>query len=561
MVEVLVLGGGVGGLSAAHELTERGFDVTVVEKRERFGGKARSFPGPETDEGVPLPAEHGFRFFPGFYQHVTDTMARIPYGEGTVKDNLVQTQEMMQATDTRIWWTPTAPDTMGDHREMWTELLGGSEVPVDETMYFFNRLTHLMFTSDQRWEEEYDDVNWWEFIDADRMSERYQTVLGHGVSQSLVAMQPERASTRTIGRIYLQLTLGVITDTMEADYVLNGPTSEVWIDPWVAYLDGQGADLRSSAEVTAIDSDGEAVTGVQVRENGEKRTVEADYYVMALPMEVLETLLTPELEQAAPSLSGIRNLESAWMNGIQFYLKEDVPMVDGHGLLYDSNWALTTVSHQQFWSEHDLAERTENTVNGVLSVCISDWNTPGIVHDKPAKECTPEQIREEVLAQLKQHLNHDDQLLTEDNIYDWYLDPAIQYNPEHGKAQNDEPLFINTSGSFKNRPKAATDAENLVVATDYTRTNTELASMECANEAARRATNAILKRSGSNAQPCTVEDLTLPTPIDTVRQADGILHRLNLPHPGDIVPTLWYIYSTIKTRIRSAVHVPLQKFS
>ena len=39
---VAVLGGGVGGLSAAHELAERGFEVTVYEARDVAGGKARS---------------------------------------------------------------------------------------------------------------------------------------------------------------------------------------------------------------------------------------------------------------------------------------------------------------------------------------------------------------------------------------------------------------------------------------------------------------------------------------------------------------------------------------
>ena len=74
---VAVLGGGVGGLSAAHELAERGFDVTVYEKRARPGGKARSYPTPEG-----FPAEHGFRFFPAFYRHLPDTMARIPLDGG-----------------------------------------------------------------------------------------------------------------------------------------------------------------------------------------------------------------------------------------------------------------------------------------------------------------------------------------------------------------------------------------------------------------------------------------------------------------------------------------------
>src|SRR6266496_533159 len=77
---VAVVGGGVGGLSAAHELAERGFAVTVYEAHARFGGKARSYGVPGSGAGgrADLPAEHGFRFFPGFYRHLPDTMRHIP---------------------------------------------------------------------------------------------------------------------------------------------------------------------------------------------------------------------------------------------------------------------------------------------------------------------------------------------------------------------------------------------------------------------------------------------------------------------------------------------------
>ena len=78
---VAILGGGVGGLSAAHELAERGFRVHVYERKPVLGGKARSIPVPGS--GVvgraDLPGEHGFRFFPGFYRHLPDTMRRIPF--------------------------------------------------------------------------------------------------------------------------------------------------------------------------------------------------------------------------------------------------------------------------------------------------------------------------------------------------------------------------------------------------------------------------------------------------------------------------------------------------
>ena len=65
--------------------------MVVYENRTESGGKARSMPVPGSagPGRVPLPGEHGFRFFPGFYRHVPDTMRRIPYGAGTVFDNLV----------------------------------------------------------------------------------------------------------------------------------------------------------------------------------------------------------------------------------------------------------------------------------------------------------------------------------------------------------------------------------------------------------------------------------------------------------------------------------------
>src|SRR5262244_952794 len=107
---VVILGGGVAGMSAAHELIERGFEVVVLESGDIAGGKARSIPVLEKGEdtsGVQLPegargpighwvpGEHGFRFFPGFYKHVIDTMRRIPSFDGAkVADHLVPTTRL-----------------------------------------------------------------------------------------------------------------------------------------------------------------------------------------------------------------------------------------------------------------------------------------------------------------------------------------------------------------------------------------------------------------------------------------------------------------------------------
>ncbi len=82
MKKIVILGGGVAGMSAAHELAERGFSVEVYERQVQYcGGKARSVNVPNTNLQKPdayLPGEHGFRFFPGFYTHVTDTIIKSP---------------------------------------------------------------------------------------------------------------------------------------------------------------------------------------------------------------------------------------------------------------------------------------------------------------------------------------------------------------------------------------------------------------------------------------------------------------------------------------------------
>ncbi len=70
---VAILGGGIGGLTAAQELAQRGFSVTVYEALSQLGGKARSFgaTGSGKDGREDLPAEHGFRVFAGEYAPTT----------------------------------------------------------------------------------------------------------------------------------------------------------------------------------------------------------------------------------------------------------------------------------------------------------------------------------------------------------------------------------------------------------------------------------------------------------------------------------------------------------
>jgi uncharacterized protein with NAD-binding domain and iron-sulfur cluster len=524
---VAVFGGGIGGLTAAQELAARGCRVTVYEANDRFGGKARSIP---IDEEPAPHGEHGFRFFPGFYRHVVDTMERIPDGSGgSVADHLTETEATLVAgTDRSARQSTKTPSTPREWLDAAQPQVAADEVPPDELAHFTGRLLTLATSCDARREAQLEDVSWWEFIDAEAMSPAYRKYLANSI-QSLVALRPRVGSARTIGTIYLQLLAGQLDPTMAAERILDGPTSVTWIDPWTDYLEAQGVDLRPGQPLTGLDSDGQRITGATVAGPDGEATVTADQYVLAVPVEVVPDLLTEELLAAAPSLGGVEHLDTAWMNGVQLFLAEDDPIVAGHTVFTDSPWAMTAISQGQFWADgpFDIAARSDGEIEGVLSVIISDWDSPGVVYNKPAKRCTPEELKAEVLAQLQSHLDDFDP----DRIVEWFLDPELRHEGE--TVENGAPLLINTVGSLRHRPDAATDCPNLTLAADYVRTNSDLASMESANEAGRRAANAVIERTGLDAAAARVWELEEPRVFEPLKQQDRLHYRLGLPHPGD----------------------------
>jgi 15-cis-phytoene desaturase len=532
---VAILGGGVAGLSAAHELAERGFQVHVYERKPVFGGKTRSIDVPNSGGNGrrPLPGEHGFRFFPGFYKHVTDTMRRTPYdANGNTFDNLsVATRILLaRAGQTEITWLARCPTTLEDFRAFLVELFTPLGVPLDELSFFVNRLLIVATSCPERRLGEYENISWWDFIAATRMSKTYQAYLGQGLTRSLVAMRAEESSTRTVGCTQLQLLYGLISPDRVFDRLLSGPTNDVWIYPWTHYLEKLGVTFYPGTRIVGIETDSARVTGTVVESASGRSSITADFYIAALPVEVMATLMTDDLKRAAPSLANLEKLTTRWMNGIQFYLASDEPLVNGHAIYLDSPWALTSISQRQFWTNVDLSQYGDGTVRGILSVDISEWDQPGVVWGKPARECTAEQIKEEVWTQLKQHLNNSGAMPINDaNLVAWFLDPDIEF-PNPSTATNAEPLLINTAGSLQYRPEAQVELENLFVASDYVRTYTDIACMEAANEAARRAVNCLLLTSGSNAPPAQLWPLQEAAFLKPIQEIDRIRFALGLDH-------------------------------
>ena len=625
--QVAIFGGGIGGLSAAHELLERGYSVKIYERQQVPGGKSRSFgyePAPDqapvgagqalaapalhkqravqandapidaADLRPGLPAEHGFRFFPGFYRHITDVMRRTPRldGKGCVADDLVNAREVAIAReDGEVIKVPT--DVI---HKPWLirRLISAIErsdtgLSYEDLTLFTSRIWQVMTSCEARRIAEYERIGWWQFIEGDGrvpLSPAFCRYFGN-LTRSLVAAQPHLASTRTNGDILVQLVIDLFNPASAPDRVLNGPTNEVWIHPWIQhlkskyenkfeyYLDVTVTRFECSVEENAIKSatikpsiEGEVPTRI-VKCDRHRAFVEpvhldsvviADHYISAIPVERMAPLVSKSMEKCDPNLHWLDYLKESvqWMNGIVFYLKEDVSIAEGHVIHIDPPTALTSILQAQFWKNISLINYGNGNVTATLSVDISNWEE--LLDEKIEIHAIPRLVWD----QIKSTVNvNGEQILKDDNLQYWSLDPAIQeIHAECGsvkdkhkakvqavnnilKLSNSEPLLVNTIDSWRLRPYPDSRIKNFFLASDYVRTSTDLATMEGANEAARRAVNAILdydKSRSKRARVWALRQIWFLAPFrwrDRRRFDQGRIWTDPVPWLPHIVPPLW----------------------
>jgi len=215
-----------------------------------------------------VPGEHGFRYFPGFYRHLFDTMRRtvVTASDGldgkrfwkSALDNLATTEATWLVVKDRDAknrdGAPTDPadsgfDLVSFPRRQPRSLQGLSaqiQSFLRDLGYSASDLSRLslklfqyMTTSSERRAAEHEDSSWWDFIDGERFTEICRDHMDKG-PEVLGAMTAKESDTRTQGNCVVQLLVDQILGREITDATLNGPTTEAWFDLWYEYLFRQG---------------------------------------------------------------------------------------------------------------------------------------------------------------------------------------------------------------------------------------------------------------------------------------------------------------------------------
>jgi uncharacterized protein with NAD-binding domain and iron-sulfur cluster len=538
---VAVFGGGIAGLTAAHELADRGFDVTIYERRA-WGGKARStqVPGTGTGGRKNLPGEHGWRLFFGFYQNLPDTMARLPFGSnplGTFDNCVAAPQILVSRAPGRDLLTPLgAPDYPRPYTpEQILDLILGvlleTRLPPQAVAHFANRLLVFLSSSDARRKGQWENVTWTDYIGGDRFGDDYRKIMVLPFSQTVQASKAERTAAEFSAHVYELFLSGWTGRGTNGPLwrVLNLPTDEALIDPWVAHLESLGVQMRNGHEVRRLLMRDGRIAGARVRSANGVSTVRADWYVSALPVERARALWNEAVLAADPALASMNQLNTGWMNGIQFFLSEERPLCDGHVIYADSPWLLSSVNKAQFWPVDFARTYGDGRSRDCLSAIVSDWDKPGILYGKPARDCTPEEVVREVWEQMKRHVNDTGQpKLTDDVLVSTAIDPGMEVR--NGRLVSGDPLVLPEAGSRAHRPLPGTRIDNLILAGDYLESGWEVANMECANLNGRRAANVVMDRSGSHASRAREIPPYRQPEWEALKRIDEQLYRQGKPN-------------------------------
>ena len=279
--KVVVVGGGLAGMAAACDLADRGHPVVLMEKRPFLGGRAFSFPEPDTGQEI----DNGQHVFLGCCTAYMDFLAKlgaldnthIPprldvpvlgYGgrKGVLRSVNLPAPFHLAPSLLRypyLSWSEKLRVLYGGLRIYMTRRRGGKGRPGGETFASWLKRHHQTDSAIDRF---------WNLIILPTLNDDISEV---SADMGLMVFQEGVLKSRASGSIgYAKVGL-----------------SELVSEATKSYLSARGGEVLLGAGAREIAVDGDMVCGVQTS-NG---VVKGDWYISALPSYDLTAMLPQSL--------------------------------------------------------------------------------------------------------------------------------------------------------------------------------------------------------------------------------------------------------------------------
>ncbi|MBF0408449.1 MAG: FAD-dependent oxidoreductase [Candidatus Riflebacteria bacterium] len=536
MKTIVIFGAGIAGLSAAHELVQLGYTVSVYEATNQPGGFFRS----SRVEKDNMPSEYSWHGMGPWYHNTFDLMRKIPFSE---KGNIYDLA-LSRPIDFGIF-----PDS---DEAQFNEGLQSIPKMFRMDTWEFIKWSYLMlktWTSNNRSQIQYAKINaaqaWKPYL-KDKAYKTWRSCFGPWIGSDWL-----KVSLHTAGDFFRKLVISGPRHQHKADQggppwtqgggdgwlLFKGPSSEYWFNPWVKFLKEKGVNFFWEKALTKLEFDGVNITSACC---GEEK-IQGDIYILAINPFFAANILseTPALEkqeelnlfkpliQDGPHAQVSFRL--AFSEEVKFPRKRTAVVVS------DSEFNLTLFAEEQIWDkEVDLGKNIKSLWTGTS--CIS--SVPGRIYHKPVNNCTKDEFIEEIKVQILSCNALNDVVKEANNgrglqefsiikIEVWH---EWEFSSEGIKSL--QPKWVTTTNTQAYLPAQKTPVSNLFLAGAHTKTQAQVWSIEGAVESGRRAAKAIDKQ-------VQVLDQYRPPWIKILSKIDDILYSIKAPQIIDSI--FWFL--------------------
>ena len=487
MNNVIVIGGGIAGLTVAHELINLGYDIILIERNDTCGGLART---KHSKKDKICPYELSWRAKGRWYQNAYDIMKKIPFDSTkTVFDTLTVLQGGEKTCNKKI---PNYQNSIDD-------------MPMMDRIKLLPLITNFLNSCDERNIKNYSPINLKNYIKENNLSEQAENLIGKIVGPYL-GFDYHNASLYD-----LLYGFEMMSNNSSPEYeftITSLPTNIAWFTPWLKHLEGKGLKLYLNTEVVELKLDNfnkieNILTYNKVTKAYER--LSAKYYVNCTGPEILEQLIRPYKLRANIDL-WYKNIQKVAENGRQiqlcvyYYLDKKIFLDRENTLAYlpRTKWLLMVLPEAHVWTKHGLKldEYCDKDIKEIVSVGLCEPWEMGTFIKKPWSKCTREEIRIEAWYQLTHDEDFINNICIEDNtkledvkIIDFKMWDSYVF--KDGKMDTYEPKWANNVNTRQYRPEAITPIKNMFLGGSYSNTSTGIYSMEGASESGKKAAIAL----------------------------------------------------------------------
>ena len=538
-MKVVIIGAGISGLTVAHELVEKGFEVEVYEKDSIAGGMARST---RTPSGVP--SEHSWRGYAPFYYNAFEIMSRVPIQKklsdyertdrdiitfkgqkydltefipkhpgGSIINRMLKSEKPLEQVwkDNKVAWHMKNPYVMS----ILEKYKVGSEAPPDVRDNLAQSGIDFKLLTNKR--DGDTNISLVDYPYLSYLFIKYAIVNKRRNNQTKLIdlMWPLQETSKQYLIDYISGPgYGFDKNTISANHyfcfayqqlyagkhswqVMNQPTSEAWIDPWVEYLTSKGVRFHFKSEMSSLTPGGAIING---------ELIKADEYVLATP---------PEIKVPNDQISfrfGFKRKISFEQHNIAF-------------VLLDSKYNITFYPQDEHWSKEVNLGPVESLWSGT------------VINGKDAVKLKPDELLAEIKRQFLQSkyirdIISEDDIVYEEIFEDWYWDSKLK------RLVSKNPKWVNQVNEV--RPLNVTEYPNIWAAGAHTRTTIDVWSMESAVESGKLASNLILEKY--NMKKCLVMDHEIK-----FAKIDDPFYAVGLPHIIDCLFITLVLFILMKT--------------